>query len=181
MSALSILYLIIPLPILFIVHDAEEVFMQHRWIKAHRESLIVKFPKLRPLILQLSKIGTKAFAIAALEELLILILATCYVLVGGPWALQIWASLFLAFSIHLAVHIAQAIAVRGYVPGLATSLPLLAYAYIGTHSLWLVMSLSELLILSIVGVAVMAANLKLAHLIGMKLGAVKATDREAQP
>ena len=105
MSALSVLYLVLSLPIVFILHDAEEVIVQHRWMLAHRESLALRFPKLSPVIEHLSKIGTKAFAIAATEELIVIVIATCYVLIDGIFSTQIWSALFLAFSIHLFIHL----------------------------------------------------------------------------
>ena len=77
MSALSVLYLVLPLPIVFILHDTEEAIVQHRWMLAHREDLTMRFPKLRPVIEHLSNIGTKAFVVAAMEELIVLIVATC--------------------------------------------------------------------------------------------------------
>ena len=77
MNALSILYLVLPLPIVFILHDTEEAIVQHRWVLAHREALALRFPKLRPAIEHLSNIGTTAFAVAAMDELLVLIVATC--------------------------------------------------------------------------------------------------------
>ena len=77
MSALSVFILVLSFPIVFVVHDAEEVIVQHRWMLAHRESLCLRFPKARPMINHLSSLNTKAFAIAALEELFVLIIATC--------------------------------------------------------------------------------------------------------
>ena len=78
MSALSVLYLVLSLPVAFILHDAEEVAVQHRWMLAHRESLASRFPKLRPMIERLSRLGTTAFAIAATEELVVLVVADYY-------------------------------------------------------------------------------------------------------
>lgn len=169
MSALSILFLVLPFPLLFIIHDAEEVMVQHRWMSAHKASLMERFPRMRSIIEHLSCIDTKAFAIAASEELVVLLLATCNVFVGGICHMQIWSALFMAFSVHLIVHIVQAIRVRGYVPGLVTSILLLPYAAYGMWSIWLVMSVWELLGWSIAGVAFMVVNLRFAHWLGMRI------------
>ena len=169
MSALSVLYLVLSLPIVFILHDTEEVIVQHRWMLAHRESLASRFPKLSPVIGHLSQLGTKAFAIAATEELIVIAVATCYVLVGGICATQIWSALFLAFSLHLLVHFAQAILLQGYVPGVATSLLLLPYSVYGAWSIWLTTSAVEFLLLALCGILFMVANLKFAHWLGMKI------------
>ncbi|MGM9688365.1 MAG: hypothetical protein ACI3YD_04875 [Alloprevotella sp.] len=41
MSALSILTLVLPLPLLFVWHEVEEVWVQHRWMQTHRAGLEV--------------------------------------------------------------------------------------------------------------------------------------------
>ena len=165
MSALSILYLILPFPLAFILHDAEEIIFQHRWMLRHKDSLNLRFPRLRPLTEPLSGLGTLA---SALEELVIIATAVCYVLVQGQWCLQVWSALFLAFSVHLLVHIAQAAVIRGYVPGLVTSMLLLPYAFFGIRSISFVMSPWEILLLGGAGVIAMAANLAFAHWLGRK-------------
>lgn len=169
MSALSILYLVLPFPLLFILHDAEEMMVQHRWMLTHRESLLSRFPKMRPMLIHLSSLSTKAFSIAALEELVVLLLLTCHVLADGAYAMEIWSALFMAFSIHLLVHIAQAVIVKGYVPGFATSLILLPYAAYGFYSIWLAMSVTELIAWSALGILIMIVNLWFAHWIGLKI------------
>ena len=169
MSALSVLYLVLSLPIAFILHDAEEVAVQHRWMLAHRESLASRFPKLRPMIEHLSLLGTTAFAIAATEELVVLVVATCYVLVDGIFSTQIWSALFLAFSLHLFIHFGQAILFRGYVPGIVTSLLLLPYSAYGVWSIWLTTSAVEFLLLALCGMVFVAVNLRFAHWLGMKI------------
>ena len=126
MSALSILVFVLPLPLAFVLHDAEEIAVQGRWIRTHGAELSRRFPKFEPMIARLGALGTRGFAIAAAEELAVLLAVTAYVLVGGTWAAEAWGAVFLAFSLHLIVHAVQAAMVRGYVPGLATSLLLLA-------------------------------------------------------
>lgn len=124
MSALTVFYLILPFPIAFILHDAEEVVLQHRWMVSH-------------------------------------------VLVGGVYAMQIWSALFMAFSIHLLVHIGQAIVMRGYVPGLVSTILLLPYAFVAIQSIWYAMSGMELVVWGIIGVFIMVVNLRFAHWLGM--------------
>lgn len=170
MSALSVLSLVLPFPLLFVIHEAEEVLVQHRWMKAHRADLERRFPWSRNILAHLSRLGRRAFAIAALEELLVLSLATCYVLVGGTCSMQVWSALFMAFSLHLLVHLAQAVMVRGYVPGVVTSVLLLPYAAYGIRSILLVMSALELAVWSILGVLMMIVNLRFAHWLGIKIG-----------
>lgn len=169
MSALSVLYLVLPFPLAFFLHDAEEVLVQHRWMLSHHDTLLRRFPKLNPVITHLCRLDTKAFAIAAFEELLILLVATCYVLVQGYCCMQIWSALFMAFSLHLLVHIGQALLFRGYTPGVVTSLLLLPYSFLGLQSIWCSMTITELLLWGTAGVAFMVVNLMFAHRLGTLL------------
>lgn len=168
MSGLSILLLVLPLPIAFIIHDLEEVLVINKWMLRNRDGLAARFPRMTPILDRLAGLGTRGFAIAASEELLILLLATAYLLAQLPYAREIWTALFLAFSIHLLVHAAQAAIVRSYVPGFVTSILLLPYATYGIYSIHLVMNWLQILLLGTAGLVFMLANLQFAHWLGRK-------------
>ena len=169
MSALSILFLVLPFPLAFIIHEAEEIAVQKRWMSRHHDLLKQKFPRLKPLTGHLSKLGTKAFAVAAAEELLIVLAVTALVLIQYEFCMQIWSAIFIAFSLHLIVHILQAVAVRGYVPGLVSTVVLLPYSAYGLYSIHLAMSLWEMLAWGAAGLVFMAVNLMFAHKLGLTL------------
>ena len=63
--------------------------------------------------------------------------------------------------------------VRGYVPGLVTSLLLLPYAAYGVWSISLVWSLPKILALAAAGSIAVATNLRLAHGLGLLLAGSK--------
>ena len=169
MSPLSVLILVLPLPLAFLLHDAEEVAVQHRWMENHSGALRQSFPRLRPLLDRLQRLNTKAFALAALEEFIVLLCATACVLADVPFALELWAALFLAFSLHVLLHLGQALAVRGYVPGLVTSILLSPFAAYGFFCISLVMSPLKMFALAVAGAAFVALNLLFAHWLGLKL------------
>ena len=169
MSPLSVLILVLPLPLAFLLHDAEEVAVQHRWMENHSGALRQRFPRLRQLLDRLQRLNTKAFALAALEEFIVLLCATACVLADVPFSLELWAALFLAFSLHLLLHLGQAVAVRGYVPGLVTSILLSPFAAYGIFCISLVMSPLKMFALAVAGVAFVALNLRFAHWLGLKL------------
>ena len=169
MSPLSVLILVLPLPLVFLLHDAEEVAVQHRWMENHSGALRERFPRLRPLLDRLQRLNTKTFALAALEEFIVLLCATACVLADVPFALELWAALFLAFSLHLLLHFGQAVAVRGYVPGLVTSILLSPFAAYGIFCISLVMSPLKMFALAVAGAAFVALNLRFAHWLGLKL------------
>ena len=162
--------MILSFPLAFLIHDMEEILVQHKWLLAHKEDLLRRFPRFQPMLLHLCSLTPKAFTIAVLEELLMLILATVYYLVGGPYAIEVWTALFLAFSVHLVVHIGQGIMIRGYVPGLITSILLLPYSYYGISSICQEMSYGKLILLGVIGFVAIAVNLWFAHWLGKKLG-----------
>ena len=162
------LFWIISFPLAFIIHDGEEIVVQHQWMLAHKESIIQKFPRATRIIVHLSSLSTKAFAVAVLEELILLLLATAYILIGGAYATELWIALFMAFSIHFVVHIAQGLLIRGYVPGLITSILMLPYAYFGISRICEDANDSKLMLLSVLGIIAMMVNLRFAHWGGKK-------------
>lgn len=172
MSAPVFLYLVLPLPILFVIHDAEEVIKQHCWVLSHRETLTKRFPRIKHVLNHLSQLDTKAFAFATFEELIVILLVTSFVLVQGPFATEIWTCIFMAFSIHLFIHLTQAILVKGYVPEVITSIFLLPYAIYGLHSIGLVMSTKEMIACGIAGIMFMILNLMFAHKFGIQISRI---------
>lgn len=156
-------------PLAFIIHDGEEILVQHKWMLTHKDSLIARFPMLRPALEHLSKMSTKAFTIAVLEELALILIASACVMADIPFATEVWKIMFMAFSIHLLIHVGQGIITRGYVPGLITSVMLLPFAYIGMQNVCAIFSATEMLLYGAVGVVAMVANLAFAHWLGYKL------------
>ena len=61
------------------------------------------------------------------------------------------------------------IVIRGYVPGIVTSLLLLPYSAYGVWSIWLTTSAVEFLLLALCGMVFVAVNLRFAHWLGMKI------------
>ena len=163
------MYIVLLFPFLFLLHEIEEVVVQHRWMALHKGKLLQRFPRLRKLIEYLCSMTTKAFAVAASEELLLLLLVTCYVLVDGPGSFYVWSAVFIAFAVHLHVHVVQAVVVTGYVPGLLTTLLLLPYCYLGLQTIWLRTSGWEMLGLGIAGTLFIALNLRFAHWLGKRV------------
>lgn len=168
MTAITSTVLYILFILSFIIHDGEEIAVEHKWLLAHGDALCEKHPKLRRMLNHLGKMNIKAFTVAVLEELILLVAITVYVFCDGPYAIELWTAAFMAFSIHLIVHIGQAIVVRGYVPRLVTSFLLLPFSYIGIRSIWNTFSTARLCLWTLIGVLFIAANLAFAHWLGMK-------------
>ena len=67
-----IVLLIYLFPIVFMLHDFEEIIMQQRWMERNADELCRRFPVLRKQIMQLRELSTTGFAIAVAEEFIII-------------------------------------------------------------------------------------------------------------
>lgn len=151
MSALSVLYVILPVLVVSLFHTLEVAFTA-RWRVGRR-----------------SGINANAFLIAAGAGFLMLLLVTAALFVGGLWAERVWATVFMAYSMCTLISIVRAVVLKCYVPGLVTnivSVPLISYA---AYSLSLVWPWWEMLLFAVIGLALAVAGLFIAHRIGQHL------------
>ena len=42
--------MIFSFPLTFLIHDLEEILVQDKWMSAHKEDLLRRFPRLLPMI-----------------------------------------------------------------------------------------------------------------------------------
>lgn len=149
-------------PILFILHDMEEIIGLDAWLKKNRALLINRYPTISRAYRSYS---TEGMAAAVLEELLLCIIICAAAELGGFY--RLWLGVFAAFALHLVVHIVQTAVFRGYIPAVITSLLCLP------PSVWLIScwigaiscSAAQLLLYTAAGAAITAGNLKIAHMI----------------
>lgn len=160
MSALSILVLVLPLPLLFFLHELEDFASCDKWRSTHEQLLNAgllrwrSYPLLGSLLEKRMRMSGRTVKTVALVELVLLLAICSLVLVGGPLALELWAAAFIAFGIHLLGHILRALLMRSYVPGTATGVLLLPYISYGLFSIHLVMGVAEMALLGIGGLLV---------------------------
>lgn len=169
MSALSVLYLVLPFFVIFILHEVEEVAAASRWMSRRGKEQAERFPRLGNILGRLSGVGTLGFSVVAAEEVLVLLVVTLYLLGGGGFAGQIWLATFLAYSVHVMARIAEAVVTKGYVPGLVTALFSLPFVWYGVHSASLVFKWWQMATLALAGVLFAAANLCLTLKLASKL------------
>ena len=106
-------------PIIFMLHEMEEIIGFRIWLDKNRD-IVSKYNKLSILYQNFSNEG---FSIAVLEEYLL-----CIIITGISIFLKtyiVWIGAFIAFSLHLLVHIIQCIIIKRYIPALASSIILL--------------------------------------------------------
>lgn len=166
MSALSVLYIVLPILAISFFHTLEVAFTAKRWVGRHWVSLMNEHPNLLNILFRLSGMNMQAFLIAAGTGFLVVLLSTAALFVGGIWTERIWATVFMAYSVCSLINIVRAVTLKGYVPGLVTSIisvPLIAYA---AYSLSLVWPWWEMLLFGILGLAIAVAGLFIAQRIG---------------
>ena len=158
-----IVLLICLFPVVFMLHDFEEIIMQQRWMERNADELSRRFPVLRKQIMQLRELSTTGFAIAVAEEFIIISGVYVYAVLSRHYFL--WMALFLAFGIHLFVHVGQFVLLRKYIPAKAV------YVCYFLYSTGLFTAM-DFLLGGILGVLIMVLNLKLAHALGRRLDAL---------
>lgn len=166
MSALSVLYIVLPILAVSFFRTLEVAFTAKRWAWRHWVSLMNEHPNLLNVLFRLSGMKMKSFLIAAGTGFLVVLLSTAALFVGGLWTERIWATVFMAYSVCSLINIVRAVILKGYVPGLVTSIisiPLIAYT---AYSLSLVWPCWEMLLFGILGLAIAVAGLFIAQRIG---------------
>lgn len=161
--------LVCMLPVVFMLHDFEEIIFVNAWIGKNREYLKERFPRISSRILpRLEKRSTAGFALAVAEEFLLLSVVTFGSVFFGYYYL--WLSFFMGFSIHLVVHIVQWLIIRRYVPAIITSILALPYS-IYTFTVIVEQSMfqpSDIILWTAIGIAFVPINLLFAHMLGEK-------------
>ena len=168
MSALSILYIVLPILAVSLCHTLEVLFTAKRWAGRHWVSLMNEHPNLLNVLFRLSGMNMSALVIAAVVGFLAVLLSTTALFVGGLWAELVWTTVFMAYSVCALISIVRAVTLKGYVPGLVTSIisvPLIAYT---AYSLSLVWPWWGMLLFAILGLFLALANLYFAQRIGQR-------------
>ena len=168
MSALSVLYIVLPILAVSLCHALEVVFTARRWASHHSASSDEAHQSLVNILFRLSGMNMSALVIAAVVGFLAVLLSTAALFVGGLWTERIWATIFMAYSVCALINLVRAVTLKGYVPGLVTSIisvPLIAYA---AYSLSLVWPWWGMLLFAILGLFLALANLYFAQRLGQR-------------
>ncbi len=168
MSALSVLYIVLPILAVSLCHALEVMFTARRWASHHSASSDEAHQSLVNILFRLSGMNMSALVIAAVVGFLAVLLSTAALFVGGLWTERIWTTVFMAYSVCALISIVRAVTLKGYVPGLVTSIisvPLIAYA---AYSLSLVWPWWGMMLFAIVGLVLALANLYFAQRIGQR-------------
>ncbi|MHC1782124.1 MAG: HXXEE domain-containing protein [Anaerolineaceae bacterium] len=119
-------------PIVFMLHDFEEIIMMAPWMQKNRAELERRWPRFAPRMLAVTgSLSTPAFALAV--GILFIAIAAATVAVVEFQLYALWGAMLLVFSLHFVMHIAQWLILRRYVPVIITSVPGAAYC---VYSSW---------------------------------------------
>jgi hypothetical protein len=152
------------LPIVFMIHDFEEIIFFKSWINKNKDYLTEKFPKISKRFLpRMGHLSTSAYALAVAEEFLLLSLITVGSVLFDNYFL--WLAALMGFFVHLLVHLGQWIILKRYIPGIWTIF--LAFVYC-VYALYEIISnnvfqISEIVLWTIIGFGLVGVNLLFAH------------------
>lgn len=149
------------LPIVFMLHEFEEIIFLRPWLKRNKAWIIEKYPRLSKPLVGISDLSSAAFTLIVAEEFILVSLATIAALTFDAY--YPWLAILLTFSLHAAVHLAQGLALRRHVPVIATSILALAYSSWGIVISSELFSTGEMLLCLLLGTIFMAANLWAMH------------------
>lgn len=168
MSALSVLFIVLPILAVSLCHTLEVLFTAKRWASHHSASSDEAHQSLVNILFRLSGMNMSALVIAAVVGFLAVLLSTAALFAGGLCAELVWTTVFMAYSVCALINLVRAVTLKGYVPGLVTSIisvPLIAYA---AYSLSLVWPWWEMLLFAILGLVLALANLYFAQRLGQR-------------
>ncbi|MDO4789743.1 MAG: HXXEE domain-containing protein [Porphyromonas sp.] len=167
--------LMVLLPIVFMIHDFEEIIMFRLWIEKNREYLKQRFSKPYHYLSShgYTEFSTATFSVGVLHEFILL---SCFTFCGLYFNLPgLWIIGFMAYSIHILIHIAQWIVYRRYIPVIITSLLSLPYC-IYTLILFLeagLLSTFEIFAYSLIGFIAMILSIRSAYFLMSKFAQIE--------
>ncbi len=172
MSALSVLFIVLQTLAIAFFNALETLLSARRWVERHSAESAVERPGLKGITFRLSGMTAKAFFIAAIAGFVVVLLVTAALFAGGLITVRLWAAVFMAYSASVLLTIVRALVLKGYVPGLVTSLisvPVIAYTM---FSLSLVWPWREMLLFVVVGLVLAVAGTCFARRLGRTTGTV---------
>ena len=157
------------LPILFIFHDFEEIIGVRLWAAQNGAEICRRIPKSSLIF---NNLTTEGFALAVAEEFVLLLIICGLTFTGIRAFYLIWLGVFFAYTLHLVVHIGQAIVFRKYIPALATSIICLPISICILKDCLATIdaSLIEIVAYSVVAVVAVVGNLFFAHWLARRFG-----------
>ena len=103
-------------PLVFMIHEFEEIICLKRWVSKNGLWLTSKYPKLTKQVTHLGQLSVSAFTVAVLEEFVLVSIITVLALTLQWYS--VWIAAFTAFTFHVFLHIIQSGIIRKYIPAI---------------------------------------------------------------
>ncbi len=163
-------FLIALFPVIFMIHDFEEIIMFEPWLTKNREILKKRFPLIERFFAKQGffELSTSAFAVAVCYEFLLLSLITFTSLYFQSF--NWWFAIFMAYFLHLFLHLIQWVILKKYIPVLLTTILTMPYCFYTAIVFWdtTTMSLSESIVWILVGVLLLVIGVYSALALAIK-------------
>ena len=108
--------IVLLLPIVFMIHEYEEIIIFQNWLGNNRNELKRRFPKFEQFLAHRGHFdySTATFAVGTAHEFILISAISFF----SIWldAYQWWFAAFAGYSVHLIVHLAQWAIYRKYIP-----------------------------------------------------------------
>lgn len=152
------------LPVVFMFHDMEEIVGIKRWISKYGEELENKYKLAKKIFAPYKNITTEGFALAVYEELIVLLVICVLAQFTNIFFIQaIWFGGVVGFTLHLVIHLLQAIAVKKYTPALITSIISLPISLVIVTKCTCFLRADISILGIVIGIVGVGVNLKIAH------------------
>ncbi len=173
-------FLVLLLPVVFMIHDFEEIILLRVWLRRSGGQLSDRFPPLDELLTDMRRRSTAAFALGVAEEFVLISLVSFAAVYFGYY--YIWLAVFVGFSLHLVVHLVQWMVFRSYIPAIVTTFLCLPYVI---YVVWFLLNeqlftVTEMLLWGSGGFLVIALNLWLVYKLMAWFDRLTATDDPAE-
>lgn len=145
------------LPVIFIVHDFEEIIFFKPWLQKNKAEMFRRFPKpAKRIYYYYGSLSTSAFATAVLQIFITVSVCTFLSLYTNSYGL--WFGTFIIFFLHIIVHIVQWLTYGKYIPVIISSILSLPYC---VYTLFVFLEtfnfeLTELILWTLLGVIAFA-------------------------
>lgn len=115
-------------PLLFMIHDFEEIIFLRAWFINNRDYMSKRFPGIaKHIVPHMERVSTQAFSLGVAEEYIIISAVSVFSFTFNNYL--VWFGLFFAFTLHLIVHLIQCVILRKYIPSAATAAAVLPYCF----------------------------------------------------
>jgi hypothetical protein len=121
-------FLIWLVPSVFILHDFEEIIVMENWLKKNEKDLLTKIPsRFHGYFHKVFPTSTAGFSVAVLVEYVGILVATIIAVTGKEphWRLIGTLAVVTILFLHCFTHIAQAVYLKRYTPGVFTAIVVL--------------------------------------------------------